>query len=68
MSDASLIEALKGAASVIENLGFESYDEIVLQLEDLIVMYAVAFANKKINSWRRVEVVRGEIMEDRFIL
>ena len=36
MSDASLIEALKGAASVIENLGFESYDEIVLQLEDLI--------------------------------
>ena len=38
MSDASLIEALKGAASVIENLGFESYDEIVLQLKDLIVM------------------------------
>lgn len=37
MGDASLIEALKGAASVIENLGFERYDETELQLEDLIV-------------------------------
>ncbi|KAF3952017.1 hypothetical protein CMV_022387 [Castanea mollissima] len=38
MGDASLIEALKGAASVIENLGFERNDETRLQLEDLIVM------------------------------
>ena len=61
MSDASLIEALKGAASVIENLGFESYDEIVLQLEDLISDVGCSTAENQVGICTEVNCISSRV-------